>query len=227
MKTIALIPARGGSKRIPKKNIKDFLGQPIIAYPISLLLKTGFFDSVIVSSDDDLIMSVAREQGAFVPFRRPLALSDDHTSTRDVVIHAIMALELSPEDRICCVYPTSVFLTPSLLQEGYEALDRGFEFAMSVVAYDYPIWRSFRLSAKQGVEMLYKETLNHRSQDLEIIYHDAAQFYWGSVKAWRGESPLFGSKTYGVVLASSATQDIDTLEDWKIAEIKYSLSQKS
>ncbi len=227
MKKIALIPARGGSKRIPKKNIKFFLGKPIIAYPIEALATSGFFDDIIISTDDKHIQDIAKQYGGSVPFTRPYALSGDYTTTREVVIHAIDTLCLNEQDMVCCVYPTSVFLTHNSLKEGYEALLEHFCFSLSAVAYDYPVYRSFVVSQDRAITLLYQDMLNERSQDLQKVYHDAAQFYWGSVKEWKSQTPLFSECSYAVIMPSSCVQDIDTLDDWKIAEIKYTLLHKA
>lgn len=225
MTRIALIPARGGSKRIPHKNIRLFHGKPLIAYSIEAALTSGLFDRIIVSTDDAAIAETARHHGAEAPFVRPEALSDDHTGTGDVVRHAIRWLaDIGPRpEAVCCIYATAPFLTPERLQEGWQAL-QGKHFAFSVTSYAFPIQRALKRTPEGGIEMFQPEHRNTRSQDLEPAFHDAAQFYWGWSEAWlRGES-AYGPQSAPVLLPRHEVVDIDTPEDWELAERLYAAS---
>lgn len=221
---IAIIPARGGSKRIPRKNIRLFAGKPIIAYSIEAAKASGLFDKIIVSTDDEEIAEVSREYGADVPFMRPKELADDHTGTNAVVKHAIeWALGAGhPVQYACCIYATAPFVQGQLLRKGYELLvETGRDFSFSMTSYVFPIWRSLRLTAQGGVEPIWPENIPTRSQDLEEAYHDAGQFYWGRIEAFLADAPVFSEDSVPVILPRHLVQDIDTLEDWKRAELMY------
>lgn len=225
---LAVIPARGGSKRIPRKNIKDFLGKPIIAYSIEAALDSGCFDQVIVSTDDAGIAGVARACGAETPFVRPPALADDFTGTNAVVKHALgwFQAEGVTFDTACCIYATAPFLRPQDLKRGCDLLESGDkQFAFSVTTYDYPIQRALRISAQSGLQMMYPEFSETRSQDLEAVCHDAGQFYWGRAQAFLNDLPLFASHSLPVPLPRHLVQDIDTPEDWFTAELMYKVSK--
>lgn len=228
MKKIALIPARGGSKRIPNKNIKSFCGKPIIAYPISIALESALFDEVIVSTDSTQIAEVAREYGAKVPFMRPKELSDDFTPTAPVAQHAIDALNLHKEDLLCVIYPTAPLLTQETLALGLNALIENPHkfFAFCAVTYDYNPYRSFCITNDE-IEMLFPQHYLARSQDLAQVYHDAGQFYWGRVEVWRANLPIFAPHSSAIIVPNSQVQDIDTLEDWTLAEMKYRILRNS
>jgi N-acylneuraminate cytidylyltransferase len=218
---LAVIPARGGSKRIPRKNIRPFCGRPIIAWSIAAARDSDCFDRVIVSTDDAEIAQVARDAGAEVPFLRPAALSDDHTATIPVVRHAIewQASNGSRPELVCCIYATAPLLTAANLQRGLEDLIRSdADFAFSVAAYASPIQRAIRVDALGRVAMFSPEQFNRRSQDLEPAFHDAGQFYWGRARAWLSADTLFGPASVAVVLPPQRVQDIDTLDDWARAE---------
>jgi pseudaminic acid cytidylyltransferase len=218
---IAVIPARGGSKRIPRKNVRSFCGKPIIAWSIEAALASGCFDAVIVSTDDDEIAGVARQCGAAVPFMRPPSLADDLTGTAPVVRHAIewFVREGDPPDTACCIYATAPFVTAEDLRRGREILSTtGADYAFSVTSYAFPIQRAVRITAQGRVEMYQPEHAGTRSQDLEEAYHDAGQFYWGRARAWSEERPLFSAAAAPVLLPRYRVQDIDTLEDWTRAE---------
>ncbi len=217
---VCIIPARGGSKRIPRKNIKDFLGKPIIAYAVEAAKKSGLFDRVVVSTDDEEIAAVAVSYGAEAPFLRPKELSDDFVGTTPVVAHAIRELEKDGMrvDVVCCVYATSAFLTPELLKEGFVALRDDKQYSFSVTEFGAPIFRSFRLLDSGGVEMFFPEKFGARSQDLPSAYHDAAQFYFGKRDAFLEELPIFAPHSAAVKIDRRFVQDIDTLDDWAIAE---------
>lgn len=222
---IAIMPARGGSKRIVRKNLKDFLGKPILSYPLRVMQQSDIFSRIVISSDDGEILSLAKALGA-EPLLRPKELSDDYTTTRDVVIHAINALGVESDSKVCCIYPTAVLVQEATLHEGLGALAQ-FAFSFPVVAYDYPIWRAFERDKGGALAMLYPQHLDTRSQDLPRIWHDAGQFYFGAARDWLGTIPLFGAHSYGIELGAMDAQDIDTMDDWAIAELKYALREKS
>ena len=218
---IAVIPARGGSKRIPRKNIKVFCGKPMLAWAIDAARESQCFDRIVVSTDDEEIASVALKCGAEVPFLRPLEISDDYTGTIPVVAHAITTLQsqgASP-DRVCCIYATAPFLQGTDLNRGLKELEEsGADYAFSVTRYEFPIQRAVRIADSGRVEMYYPEHFNARSQDLEAAYHDAAQFYWGRTNAWLSEKIIFSQAAVPVILPHHRVQDIDTPEDWVQAE---------
>ncbi|GAB2579485.1 pseudaminic acid cytidylyltransferase [Nitrincola alkalisediminis] len=226
---VAIIPARGGSKRIPRKNIKDFCGKPMIARSIEAALQSNCFERVIVSTDDLEIASVAKVYGAEVPFIRPAELSDDFTGTQPVIANAINSLQKEsdkPIDRVCCIYATAPFVQTTYLQAGLERLlQQRAEFAFSVTSYAFPIQRALKLTTAQRVEMFYPEHFDTRSQDLEEAWHDAGQFYWGTTEAWLSGKPIFGDYSTPVVLPRHCVQDIDTPEDWERAEWLFKAMQ--
>jgi pseudaminic acid cytidylyltransferase len=221
---IAVIPARGGSKRIPRKNIRMFCGKPIIAYSISAAQQTGLFDQVVVSTDDEEIASVAREFGATTPFIRPKEIADDFTGTNAVVKHAVAWFNAQSNDvtHACCLYATAPLVQANFITEGYEALSRSdAAFAFSVTSYAFPIQRAVRITPDGRVDAIYPEHRMTRSQDLEHAYHDAGQFYWGTARAFLEDMPVFAPHSIGVILPRHLVQDIDTLEDWDQAELMY------
>jgi N-acylneuraminate cytidylyltransferase len=219
---LAVIPARGGSKRIPRKNVRPFGGQPMIAWPIQAALASGCFDRVIVSTDDEEIANVARRCGAQVPFMRPPELSDDHTGTIPVIAHAIGAERQQGHDAtaVCCIYATAPFVRAEDILRGHDLLQQsGCDYAFTVTSYAAPIQRAVRITAAHRVEMFWPEQFNTRSQDLEPAYHDAAQFYWGRPQAWLAGKPIFSSDSVPIVLPRHRVQDIDTPDDWQRAEL--------
>jgi N-acylneuraminate cytidylyltransferase len=221
---VAVIPARGGSKRIPRKNIRPFAGKPIIAYSIAAARACGLFDRIVVSTDDEEIAGVARDFGAETPFRRPAELADDHTGTDPVTAHALSWLAERGEaaEFACCIYATAPFLQAGDLKRGYDALrDSGKSFAFSVTSYAYSPQRALRLVAGGGVEPVFPQWAERRSQDLEQVYHDAGQFYWGRAEAFRAGLPMFAAHSVAVVLPRHRVQDIDTPEDWTRAELMH------
>jgi pseudaminic acid cytidylyltransferase len=227
---LAVIPARGGSKRIPRKNIKQFCGRPIIAWSISTAHASGCFDRVIVSTDDAEIAQVARDAGAEVPFIRPAELADDHAGTMAVVRHAIewQTASSRPPSLVCCIYATAPFMAADDLRRGLEVLEgSGSDFAFSVGRFSFPIQRAIRIDARGRIAMLYPEHFETRSQDLEDTYHDAGQFYWGRASAWRASEVLFGPESAAVVLPSHRVQDIDEPEDWVRAECMFKTLQST
>ena len=218
---VAVIPARGGSKRIQRKNIRPFAGKPIIAWPIKAALSSGLFDKVIVSTDDAEIAEVARAAGALVPFMRPKNLSDDYADTKSVVCHAISELKLETEieAQVCCIYPTSVFVDAQLFKEGLEKLNESkCSFVFSITSVDPSVYRSFTKAADGRITMLFPDNYAKRTQDLPSLYCDAAQFYWATVAAWQSDLNVFGADSRGVFMEPSRVQDIDTEEQWFIAE---------
>jgi len=221
---LAIIPARGGSKRIPRKNIKAFCGKPMIAYSIEAAQKSGCFDKIVVSTDDEEIAALARSLGAEVPFMRPKELSDDHTATIPVIAHAITASvrDLSEVEAVCCIYATAPFVQAQYIQEAYEKLTATkASYAFSATSFAYPIQRAIRLTKEDRVEMFSPENFNTRSQDLEEAYHDAGQFYWGTPEAWLEGQVIFAPHSTAVLLPRHLVQDIDTPEDWIRAEFMY------
>jgi pseudaminic acid cytidylyltransferase len=220
-RAIAVIPARGGSQRIPRKNIKAFGGRPMIAWSIEAALACGLFDQVVVSTDDAEIAEVARAHGAQVPFMRPAALADHHTPTRPVVLHALRTLGVTPQrhPHTCWLTATAPFVTAADLRRGLQVLvESGAEFAFSVARFSFPIQRALRLNAEGRIEMLYPEHRGTRSQDLEPAYHDAGQFYWGRTEAVLADRPTLSPLAVPVLLPTHRVQDIDTPDDWERAE---------
>jgi N-acylneuraminate cytidylyltransferase len=220
---VAIIPARGGSKRIPKKNIKLFHGKPIISYSIEAALDSKCFDRVIVSTDDESIAKVAQKYGAEVPFIRPAEFSDDYTGTNAVVAHAINTLNCEVE-LACCIYATAPFVTVATLQQGYVKLinTSSAEFAVTVTSFPFPIQRAVTLDENTGCLSMNDTSLRlTRSQDLTEMYHDAGQIYWGRANAFIENRPLFTANTTPIILPRHRVQDIDTPEDWLRAEMLY------
>lgn len=218
---VAIIPARGGSKRIPRKNIRMFCGKPMIAWSIEAALQSGCFDRVVVSTDDDEIARVALRYGAEVPFMRPAALSDDYTGTIPVIRHAIEQLDVlgAGVTEACCIYATAPFIRVEDLQRGLQLLDEhGCGYAFSVTSYAFPIQRAIRITDSGRVEMFSPELFSARSQDLEEAFHDAGQFYWGRAGAWLSGQVIFTADSMPVMLPRYRVQDIDTPEDWTRAE---------
>ncbi|MFC6446767.1 pseudaminic acid cytidylyltransferase [Shinella zoogloeoides] len=221
---LAVIPARGGSKRIPRKNIRPFVGLPMIAWSIRAAIESGCFERIIVSTDDAEIAEVGREYGAETPFVRPAVLSDDHTGTIPVIAHAVRWQDENgpTAQEVCCIYATAPFIRAADIRRGLYVLDdSGADYAFSVTSYPFPIQRALRLTPERRVEMLQPEHFNTRSQDLEEAWHDAGQFYWGKAKAWLTGTPLFGPASAPVPLPRHRVQDIDTSEDWKRAELMF------
>ena len=227
MKNIAIIPARGGSKRIPRKNIKPFMGKPIIAYSIEAAMQSELFDEVMVSTDDEEIAEIARKYGAKVPFMRSAETSNDYAGTADVILEVLKKYkDLGREfDTICCIYSTAPFGTSGKLMEAYSKLTDGIDFVFTCVAYSYPVQRSLHI-VDGKISMVYPEYAASRSQDLEPIYHDAGQFYVAQVESFVQERTFWGKNTVGLVLSELEVQDLDTLTDWTLAEMKYKLFHK-
>lgn len=223
MKAVAIIPARGGSKRIPKKNIKDFFNKPLIAYSIEVALDSNLFEKVIVSTDDEEIANIARKYGAEVPFIRPKDISDDFSGTADVTKHALNFLKENGElyDYVCTIYATAPLLQKKYLIKGLEMLKSSDALhTFSAATMPYPIQRSFKLDTQGRCEMLMPEHYMTRSQDLDEYYQDAGQFYWDRVNS-KSDEILFGKDSIPIILPRYLVQDIDTLEDWTQAELMY------
>jgi pseudaminic acid cytidylyltransferase len=223
MGNLAIIPARGGSKRIPRKNIKDFLGKPIIAYSIEAALNSKLFDEVMVSTDDDEIVEVALKYGARVPFLRSSKNSGDYSTTMDVIKEVINVYKKKMNtdfENGCCIYPTAPLLKIDQLKNGYKKLiSNDYSTVFSAVEFSYPIWRGLSVSEDNSAKMIWPQHLNARSQDLQQVYHDAGQWYWFKTKEL-SDSFLSG-KTAIIKLDETEVQDIDNLTDWEIAELKY------
>ena len=227
---LAIIPARGGSKRIPRKNILPFCGKPMIAWSIEAARMSGCFDRIIVSTDDLEIGEVARAYGAEVPFQRPPELSDDHAGTIPVIAHAVawQGRNGAAPLQVCCLYATAPFVRAQDIQEGLRMLqDMGADYAVSVTRYAYPIQRALRFTTDRRIAMWNPEHYQTRSQDLEEAFHDAGQFYWGGARAWLDQIPIFSSDAVPVLLPNERVQDIDTLEDWCAAEMKFLFLHKN
>ncbi|MEO0443017.1 MAG: pseudaminic acid cytidylyltransferase [Pseudomonadota bacterium] len=219
-KRIAVIPARGGSKRIPKKNIKEFMGKPMISWSIDAAKASQLFDEIIVSTDDKDIAAIARQSGATTPFVRPAALSDDHTATTAVIAHAIQwAVEQQWQlQAVCCIYATAPFIETDDIKQAWDLLNSGnWCYAFTVTDFAAPIFRSFTIDNNGGLAMFFPEHFTTRSQDLPEAYHDAGQFYWGRPEAWLQNKAIFDKHSIPVVIPRYRVQDIDTEADWQRA----------
>jgi N-acylneuraminate cytidylyltransferase len=221
LSNVAIIPARGGSKRIPRKNLLPFDGVPMIVRSIRTALDSGLFEQVVVSTDDAEIADVARAHGAQVPFLRPADLADDFTGTAAVILHALQ--QLPAFDYACCVYATAPLLQARYLHQGLELLEQHPDrsFAFSVCSFGFPVQRALTLDGQGALTALYPEFRNTRSQDLPEAFQDAGQFYWGRSEAWLRGEVLYSPASLPVILPRHLVQDIDTLEDWKRAEYLY------
>ena len=222
MKNIAIIPARGGSKRIPRKNIKPFMGKPILAYSIETALQSGLFDEVMVSTDDEEIAEVARQYGAKVPFMRSEATANDYATTNDVLEEVIRsyAERGSNFDYMCCIYATAPLVRPKDLADALERLKKGnHKIAYPVVEFSYPIWRCLDVSEDGTMSRHWPEYEHSRSQDLPKEYHDSGTFYWYDVNKWSANEGSTGA----IILSETQVQDIDNETDWLLAELKYKL----
>ena len=225
-KTIAIITARGGSKRIPRKNIKNFLGKPIIAYSIEAALNSKIFDEVMVSTDDKEIAEISKHFGAKIPFIRSKETSDDYATTTDVILEVINKYKsLGREfDYGCCIYPTAPFINSERLCTGYNLLkNSGASSAIPVVNFSYPIERALKIDEKNKLCMIYPENVNKTSQSFVKTYHDAGQYYWFKTSDFLRDKNIFANNTVAIILPETEVQDIDTLDDWKVAELKYKI----
>ena len=225
MGNICIIPARGGSKRIPRKNIKEFLGKPIIAYSIKAALDSGLFDEVMVSTDDLEIADIAKKFGAKVPFMRSAKNSDDFATTFDVIEEVIQSYRYQNNDfeNVCCVYPCAPFVTSKILLKAYNHLiEKKFDSVFPIISYGFPIQRALKVD-KGKLTMIHEDNLNIRSQDLEESFHDAGQFYWCNTKQLLINKKILTQNTGSVEISELEAQDIDTEIDWKLAELKYQI----
>jgi len=228
MKVIAIITARGGSKRIPYKNIKLFHNKPIIAYSIEVAMRSGIFDEVMVSTDDLKIADVARRSGASVPFMRSKLTSDDHATTADVLKEVISVYKNEGKTFTfaCCIYPTAPFITQEKLTKALDLLKAsGADSVIPVTKFSFPIWRSFKMTDNK-ISYNWPEFAQKRSQDLPAAYHDCGQFYFFRCEEFLKTGKLISDNTIGLEVPESEVQDIDHEEDWTIAEIKYDLLLK-
>ncbi|ATF09000.1 pseudaminic acid cytidylyltransferase [Candidatus Enterovibrio altilux] len=228
---VCIIPARGGSKRIPWKNIKTFIDQPIIAYSIDLAKKSELFNRIIVSTDSYKIASIAKKYDAEIPFIRPTDIANDHATTLDVIKHAIEWLEKNDEraiSAICCLYATVPFARPSDLKKSLVLLtEKNIQYTFACTRFPFPIQRSIRMNHEGNVEMFWPEHLSTRSQDLEPAFHDAGMFYWGRPGAFASGLPIFAPHSKSVHIPHFRVQDIDEPDDWVRAEMLYEiLSQR-
>jgi pseudaminic acid cytidylyltransferase len=220
---IAVIPARGGSKRIPRKNIKPFYGKPMLAYAILAAQESGLFEKIVVSTDDNEIAAVAKAWGAEVPFFRTEELADDFTGTVPVIAHAIESCENLGwiSDYVCCIYPSVPFIKTEDLLAAFELLTVGkTNYVYPVTEYAHPIQRGMRMHSKGKMEFLSPENELSRTQDLEQVYHDAGQFYWGTKSAWLAQKKMH-TDGVGFRIPNWRVVDIDNADDWKRAEVLY------
>lgn len=225
MSNLAIIPARGGSKRIPRKNIKPFLGKPIIAYSIEAALKSNLFDEVMVSTEDDEIAKIAKEFGAKVPFLRSKDNANDFAVLADVIeeVMTIYKKQNKNFDTICCILPTAPFVTSKIILEAYNKLKvNDLDSVFPILEFSFPIQRSLKIE-NDKINMVWSENLNVRSQDLEPRYHDSGQFYWVKSSSFNKEKKLLTDNSGAIVISELQAQDIDTETDWKLAEIKYKI----
>ncbi len=223
MAAVAIIPARGGSKRIPRKNIRPFLGRPIITYSIAAALESGIFEEIMVSTNDDEIAEIARGLGASVPFLRSAATSDDHSTTAEVINEVLLAYSEQGRhfDHGCCIYPTAPFVSAQRLTTAYTRLcETGAACLIPVTRFGFPIWRAFRKDGDR-IEFIWPDNALRRSQDLEPSFHDAGQFYFFAVPAFLADPSLVGPDTIGIEVPETEVQDIDNESDWRLAELKY------
>lgn len=222
MNNLAIIPARGGSKRIPRKNIRDFLGKPIISYSIAAALDSGLFSEVMVSTDDEEIAIVARSYGASVPFLRSKDTSDDFATTMDVINEVLDVYRQTHQcsfNAVCCIYATAPLIEPALLTKGYRLLvDNSYSSVFPVMSFGYPVWRGLKFEDGR-ISTIWPEYSQKRSQDLPVVYHDAGQWYWFNPSLINDS--LFTENSSAIVMAEEDVQDIDNESDWKLAEMKY------
>lgn len=225
LNAVAIIPARGGSKRIPRKNIRLFCGHPIIWYSITAARESGCFREVMVSTDDEEIANIAKEMGAKVPFIRSKKNSDDYSMTADVLEEVLIEYEKLGQtfDFFCCIYPTAPFVSKDRLRQACEMLmSSGADSVLPIVRFSYPIWRSLKIENGR-IKMWWPENYNKRSQDLPPVFHDAGQFYVMKTESLFKQKQLYAQNSIGIEIPESETQDIDNAEDWKLSEMKYKL----
>jgi N-acylneuraminate cytidylyltransferase len=226
MKNLAIIPARGGSKRIPRKNILPFIGKPIIAYSIQAALDSGLFEEVMVSTDDEEIAEVAIRYGAKVPFLRSSENANDYAGIADVIVEVVQKYQSMGEDieNICCIFSTAPLISPTRIAEAYHKLiEEKYDSVCPIVAFSYPILRGLEFNEKNQLQMIWPEYLQARSQDLKPAYHDSGSFYWAKTDALIEQKTLFCKNGNAIILPETEVQDIDNETDWKLAELKYQL----
>ena len=226
---LCVIPARGGSKRIIKKNIKKFCGKPIIIWCIEQAKRSKCFDKVIVSTDDSEIASIAKNAGVDVPFKRPKFLSGDHTATVPVISHAIKwSLKYHKKPSyVCCLYPTAPFVKSSDLKNGLKILkSSSSDYVFPATDYSYPIQRSFKIKKDKKLKMVFPKYYKFRSQDLDEVFHDAGQFYWAATDTWLENKPIISKNSTPFLIPRYRAMDIDTIEDWLIAEKMFEAIRK-
>lgn len=222
---IAVIPARGGSKRIPKKNIRLFHSKPIIAWPIEAALRSELFDQIIVSTDCSKIAEISNRYGAITPFLRPKTLSDDFIGVNEVVKHAVdwVTTNTAQVNYVCCIFATAAFVTEAQLKHGYQLLLESCKsFAFTVTRFEHPIQRALQID-DNSISIYDPDFFNNRSQDLDETYHDAGQFYWGTASAFSNRVELFSNESVPIILPRHLAHDIDTIDDWEAAEIMFKL----
>jgi pseudaminic acid cytidylyltransferase len=227
--TIAIIPARGGSERIPDKNTRDFLGKPMIAYSIEAARESGVFDRILVSTDSERIARVANDYGAETPFVRPAELGLASVPLAAVLENTFQWLKDNaiPATHSCCIMATAPFLRPAYIREGFDRIrETNVSSVVSVTAYDYPIFRAFKMAEGGNLEMLWPEHEFTRSNDLFETFHDAAQFYWLNIESFMANNSIFSKDALPVVLPRYLVEDIDEPDDWKRAEIMYQVIQR-
>ncbi|HMS04442.1 MAG TPA: pseudaminic acid cytidylyltransferase [Burkholderiaceae bacterium] len=223
---IAIIPARGGSKRIPRKNVRNFCGKPMLAWPIEAAKDSNLFGEILVSTDDEEIAEIATAYGAITPFIRPPELSNDHAGTAEVVVHALNwgRQQGWRVEAACCIYATAPFVTVNDLVRGLHVLRSSqCTYAFSVTDYPASIFRSFEPLREQGVRMVFPEMYHKRSQDLPTVWHDAGQFYWALPHTWLTDSCVFSKNSAPVFIPRWRVQDIDTPDDWRRAELIFNI----
>ena len=228
MRKLAIIPARGGSKRIPKKNIKPFLGTPIIKYSIDSALRSKIFDEVMVTTDNEEIADLSISFGAKVPFYRSKENSDDYATTSDVILEVLDSYKSIGKnfDIICCLYPTAPLINSNMLVDAYDLmLDKNVDSVITVTKFGFPIWRGFKIDDDKKASYIWPENELKRSQDLEPVYHDVGQFYFLRVDKFLIQKKLVMKNNSIIEIPESKVQDIDNLEDWKLAEIKFNLNR--
>lgn len=224
MNRLCIIPARGGSKRIPRKNLRHFRGLPMLGWSIRAARESGCFTRILVSTEDDEIARVAMELGAEVPFRRSMEAASDHATTADVLVETLdrLAADQQTFTAVCCLYATAPFVTPNNLLSGLKKLESGsFDVVLPVARFDYPIWRSLKMETDGRLLMNWPEHRDSRSQDLPAAYHDAGQWYWFRPAALYRDGSLLGTNTGGIILPPELVQDIDNEDDWRMAEWKH------
>lgn len=222
MKNLCIIPARGGSKRIPRKNVKQFLGKPILAYSIEAALATGLFDEVMVSTDDEEIAKIAKQYGAIVPFMRSEETANDYATTDDVLREVVTKYdELGVKfDNFCCIYATAPMVqSKDIISAYHKLIQSDFTIVYPVVVFSYPIWRCLDLAKDGTISYHWSEFEFSRSQDLPKVYHDTGTFYWHKIEKWMSGDSTSG----GIEVDETSIQDIDTETDWVLAEMKYKL----